>query len=75
MTACRYLLLVILLGSVLSGCNIDPPYVDSYTIKKPIIKDLSGTYVLTDETLVHSHAILDGDPYQPGSILKAKKWF
>jgi len=72
MPACRYLLLVILLGSVLSGCNIDPPYVDSYTIKKPSIKDLSGTYVLADETLDHGRAIIDSDPYQPGSVLKAK---
>ncbi|BCM89424.1 hypothetical protein IAD21_01270 [Abditibacteriota bacterium] len=68
-----YRLLPLLLAAVaLGGCNYNPPYVDEETRNPPKPADLVGTYSLSDETLVHSAALVDGDPYKPGTVLKAQ---
>ncbi len=56
----------------LGGCNYGAPYVDSFTEGTPAKADLVGTYVLTDETLIHDHALIDGDPYKRGTVLTAQ---
>lgn len=63
---------VLLLSSiVLCGCNTGAPEMD-FTRMKPRNSDLVGTYVLTDETILHGRAVINGDPYRPGTVYVAQ---